>query len=520
MPNQSRSPRISVRGLGKRFPGVLALDRVNLDLFPAEVLAVVGENGAGKSTLMKVLSGNQHPDSGQILVDSKQVSFRSPAESMRHGIAMIHQELNLADNLSIAENLLLGREPHRFGWIAKKQMLATASTYLQKVGLDEDPRRSLSDLSIGQKQLVEIAKALITRANVLIMDEPTSSLSHHETQRLMELITELRRDGVSIVYISHRLAEVMTLADRVEVLRDGRNAGTLEGGSITHDNMVRLMVGRDPQPLAKPGRDDSQELRLKVDELRVFDGIGGASHSASLVARSGEIVVLAGLVGAGRSELLETIFGARASLGGEVWVGEKILRNHTVTEAIAAGVAMVTEDRKATGLFLESSVRTNTTISALSDAPAFPWILPQWEAKQTATQIESLGIKTATQQTAVATLSGGNQQKIAIAKWLIRSPRVLLLDEPTRGVDIAARQEIYSILMKLASSGVAMVVASSDMEEVIAIADRVIVMHEGRIMGELTGGQIQEEAIMQLAVGGQFADMTKLAQSSVPNSKP
>jgi ribose transport system ATP-binding protein len=493
--------RIFAQGLRKQFPGVLALDNVSLAVRPSEVLAVVGENGAGKSTLMRILAGNQRPDAGRIEVDGKAVDFYSPADAMKHGISLIHQELNLADNLTVAENIFLGREPNRFGWVNRKEMQRMAAEYLSKVGLEIAPPTALKNLSVAQKQMVEIAKALSTQATVLVMDEPTSSLSHQETEKLFTLVDELRLSGVSIVYISHRLGEVLRLADRVEVLRDGKNAGSLEGKAIEHDAMVHLMIGRDPKPLDKPKSSKSAGPRLKVDNLSVDISSEGCPRSpVSLTVHGGEIVVLAGLVGAGRSELLETIFGIRESAGGSVWVDEKMIANR-LRDTIDAGIALVTEDRKATGLLVESSVRVNSTITALCSIPSFPFIRTRWEEERTAAQIESLGIKTATQHTTVSMLSGGNQQKIAIAKWLIRSPRVLLLDEPTRGVDIAARQEIYNILLKLATENVAILIASSDMEEVIAIADRVLVMHEGRLMGDLIGEMITESNIMQLAVG-------------------
>jgi ribose transport system ATP-binding protein len=496
------APRVSARGLCKSFPGVCALDQVSIDIGVGEVLAVVGENGAGKSTLMRILAGNQKPDAGQVLIDGEVVVLNSPADAMAHRIALIHQELNLADNLSVGENLLLGREPHRFGWIDRGEVRRSAEEYLSKVGLAIDPATPLQMLSIAQKQMVEIAKALSTRANVLIMDEPTSSLSQQETDTLFRLVDELRRSGVSIVYISHRLGEVLRLADRVEVLRDGKNAGSLVGSAIEHDAMVKLMIGREPKSLDKSLRRSVGEVRLEVKEMRVATESNGKSRPpVSFDARGGELLVFAGLVGAGRSELLESVFGIRPADAGEVVIDGKRLRRTGVRESIAAGLALVTEDRKATGLLVESSVRSNTTLAALPWIPSYPWVRPRWERVATSAQMQSLRIKAASQQTVVTTLSGGNQQKIAIAKWLIQKPRVMLLDEPTRGVDIAARQEIYQILLELACDGVAIVIVSSDMEEVLALADRVIVMHEGSVAGELCGSVISEANIMQLAVG-------------------
>lgn len=494
---------LAAQNLSKQFAGVYALRDVNLSIPRGEVLAVIGENGAGKSTLMKILSGVIQPDAGTILWLGNPVSFRRTADAIQQGISLIHQELNLVDNLSIAENLFLGREPHRFGFVQRRKLILAAEGYLAQVGLDVNPADSLSRLSIAEKQLVEIAKAVSTGAQVLIMDEPTSSLSNRETERLFELVDTLRAAGTSIIYISHRLAEVTRLADRVEVLRDGRGVGSIPRQRISHDTMVRAMVGRDPQSLVPRSSAElgplSLEVRLEVRELCVE----ATDTTVNLQVHGGEMVVIAGLIGAGRTELLETIFGVRRPVEGSIQVDGQPLASGNLRAAIAAGLAMVTEDRKATGLHLQSSVTQNMTIVSLSQAPSAPRIDPKWEAARTGEQIQSLGIKAASPKIAVASLSGGNQQKIAIAKWLIDPPKVMLLDEPTRGVDVGARHEIYLVLRRLADQGVAILIVSSDLEEVIGIADRVVVMHEHRITGQLTGDRITESAIMNLAVGGE-----------------
>lgn len=501
------TPLLRAAGLSKRFAGVQALRGVDLQVAHGEVLAVIGENGAGKSTLMKILSGVLQPDAGTLEWDGQPVAFRSTAEAITQGISLIHQELNLVDNLSVAENLFLGRERQRFGWINRQAMLADSRKYLDQVGLQNDPAMLLGELSVAEKQLVEIAKAVSTGARLLIMDEPTSSLSSRETERLFSLVDSLRAAGTSVLYISHRLGEVIRLADRVEVLRDGCNAGSLDRHEIRHDAMVRAMVGRDPQAFFAHTATTRGEVRLHVQDLRV----PGTAADVSLQVHKREIVVLAGLIGAGRSELLETIFGLRAAQAGQVIVDGKPLRHGNVREAIAAGLALVSEDRKSSGLHLESSVLENITLAALRSAPAAPRIDPRWESKQVAEQIGALAIKAASPRVPVATLSGGNQQKIAIAKWLIDPPKVLLLDEPTRGVDVGARHEIYQVLQRLAESDIAILVVSSDMEEVIGLADRVLVMHEHQIQGELSGAAITEEAIMHLAVGGAAGDHDALA---------
>jgi len=399
---------LAAQNLSKQFSGVYALRDVSLSIGRGEVLAVIGENGAGKSTLMKILSGVIQPDQGTILWCGKPVSFRRTADAIHQGISLIHQELNLVDNLSIAENLFLGREPHRFGFVQRQKLILDASGHLAQVGLDVNPADSLGRLSIAEKQLVEIAKAVSTGAQVLIMDEPTSSLSNRETERLFQLVDTLRAAGTSIIYISHRLAEVTRLADRVEVLRDGRGVGAIPRQQISHDAMVRAMVGRDPQSLMPRSSSELGPVRLEVRGLRVE----ATDTTVNLQVHGGELVVIAGLIGAGRTELLETIFGVRRPLEGSIQVDGQPLLPGNLRAAIAAGLAMVTEDRKTTGLHLQSSVTQNTTIVALPHAPSAPRIDPKWEAARTDEQIQSLGIKAASPRIAVASLSGGNQQKI------------------------------------------------------------------------------------------------------------
>ena len=521
-------PRLAVASVSKRFPGVLALQEVSLEIMPGEILAVIGENGAGKSTLMKILAGILVPDSGSLSMDGQRVHFRWPGEAIRAGVSLIHQELNLHENLSVAENIFLGREPARWGWVDRASLRAQAETHLRQVGLDVSPDQSLASLSTASRQLVEVAKALSTAASVVIMDEPTSSLTASETDCLFALIHRLKQEGVSIVYISHRLKEVTELADRVEVLRDGRGVGQLTGQQINHDAMVSAMVGRDvsrlfdrtPYPPAAdalvveglvidasqnfaadqvlaPERAAAAESDCPVDRP-ARDGCGVGTD---LRVRCGEIVGIAGLVGSGRSELLETIFGIRVARAGRVRVDGAVLRGGSVREAISCGLVLVPEDRKRTGLLLESSVCENATIAAMPASSAAPWLDRKWQRRATAELIDRLAVKTASQSTSVTNLSGGNQQKIAWGKWLLCQPKVLMLDEPTRGVDIGAKQEIYMLLDQLAKEGMAILFVSSEMEEVLSLADRVLVMHEGKIAGELSRDQLSEEALMRLAVG-------------------
>ncbi len=499
MPSPSTAPLLEVRKATKRFPGVLAIDRVDLQLAKGEVLAVIGENGAGKSTLMKILAGVQTPDSGQILLDGKPVSIDSVRTALGLGISLIHQELNLSGNLDVGANIFLGREPRRFGLIDKDRIRRESRRFLDLVGLNVEPATVADTLSIGHQQMVEIAKALSTSARILIMDEPTSSLSQHETEQLFCVIKDLRSRGVSMVYISHRLGEVKELADRVLVLRDGRNAGSLGRHEIDHDRMVKLMVGRDiSQFYARqphlPGRPllEVRQLRTPVHP----------QHALSFSVRASEIVGVAGLVGAGRTELLRVLFGIDRALGGSISVDGRTLNLRSSIDAIRAGIALVPEDRKHQGLIIEMSVRENVSLAGLRhNQRALGFRNDTAEQRDAVAMIDKLAIKTPGMEQSVQYLSGGNQQKVVLGKWLSLNPRVLLLDEPTRGIDVGAKQEIYALMEQLAEQGVAILFVSSEMEEILGMSDRTQVMHEGRITGELSRGQLSEEAVMQLATG-------------------
>jgi len=489
---------LEVRSLSKRFPGVRALHQVGLSLRAGEVLAVIGENGAGKSTLMKILAGVETPDSGEILLDGRPVRIGSVRDATRLGIALIHQELNLADNLDVAANIFLGREPRRLGFVDRRQLYDAARQFLHQVGLDCAPDVLVHRLPLGRQQLVEIAKALSTQARVLIMDEPTSSLSQGETERLCRVVKDLRGRGVSVVYISHRLREVKELADRVVVLRDGENAGELARDEISHDAMVRLMVGRELGRADRTSHGRGEPL-LVARGLRT---LAHPRHAVDLALRAGEIVGLAGLVGSGRTELLRAFFGIDRRAGGEVLIQGHRVQLASPRDAIRAGLALVPEDRKQQGVILEMAVRENMSLASLRrDARAAFWLNLPGEARLAEEMTRELKVKTPTLQQFVEYLSGGNQQKVALAKWLALRPRVLLLDEPTRGIDVGAKQEIYRLMETLAGQGVAILFVSSEMEEVLRMSDRALVMHEGRLAGELNREQLSEEAIMRLATG-------------------
>jgi ribose transport system ATP-binding protein len=489
---------LEARTLCKQFPGVRALHQVQFNLQPGEVLAVIGENGAGKSTLMKILGGVQSPDSGQILLEGKPVRIDSVRAAERLGIALIHQELNLADNLDVAANVFLGREPRLGCFVDRPRLYGSSHRFLEQVGLDCSPRTLVSTLSLGRQQMVEIAKALSANARVLIMDEPTSSLSQHETEQLYRVVKDLRSRGVSIVYISHRLGEVKELADRVLVLRDGQNAGELAREEINHDAMVRLMVGRDLGRHARSSFGRGEAL-LEVRGLRTPTY---PRHPLNFALRPGEIVGVAGLVGAGRTEMLRVLFGIDRAVGGEVRVSGRPVQLHSPGDAIAAGLALVPEDRKLQGVILEMAVRENTTLASLRRDSRAGFLNRPREEAIAEKMTKQLNVKTPSLSQFVQYLSGGNQQKVALAKWLALEPRVLLLDEPTRGIDVGSKQEIYRLMEELAGRGVAILFVSSEMEEVLRMSDRSLVMCQGRITGELGRKDLSEEAIMRLATGG------------------
>ena len=491
-------PLLAVQGVSKNFSGVQALADVDLTLLPGERLAVIGENGAGKSTLMKILAGVLPSDRGRIWLRGRPIEIRSVKDALEHGIALIHQELNLAPNLDLGANIFLGREPRRGLLIDRSRIRRQSVRYLEMVGLDLPPGRLVSSLSIGQQQLVEIAKALAVDARILIMDEPTSSLSQHETLRLFEVIRDLKDRGVSVIYISHRLGEVQNLADRVEVLRDGENAGALEREEISHDRMVRLMVGRDISQFYHHLDRQPGPPILEVEELCT-----GAypKNPLSFHVRGGEIVGVAGLVGAGRTGVLQTLFGINPPLSGRIEVSGKPLRPGRPLEAIRAGIALVPEDRKGQALILDMALRANLSLVRLRRDQRFGFLDMGREADLVDQTIGCLSIRCQGSEQPVKYLSGGNQQKVVLGRWLAMDPSVLLLDEPTRGVDVGSKEEIYRLIEQLAARGVAVLFVSSEMEEILGLPDRVLVMHQGSITGELARDELSEERIMELATG-------------------
>jgi len=497
------TPLLEMRGITKRFPGVLALDSVSLKVGHGEVVALVGENGAGKSTLMRILDGVHQPDSGKILLDGNPVRIRNVHDAIQLGIAFIHQELNTLDNLDVAANVFLGREPvNALGLINSGKIHADTEPYLKRLGLQVSTRTLLSQLPIAQQQMVEIAKALSLNARLIIMDEPTSSLTLTETNRLLELVCELSSQGVSIIYISHRLGEIDECADRVVVLRDGKNAGELRHAEATHDKLVGMMVGREVKSFYAGGQPSAVKGVFKVRNVR---SQLHPQQTISFDAARGEILGFAGLVGAGRSEMTRVIVGLDACAGKELYLDEQRLEIKKPRDAIERGIYLVPENRRAEGLVVGMSVCENITLPSLGRMARMGLIQGKREREVAARQVESLRVKTASLDTPVVTLSGGNQQKVALGKWLAMQPQVMILDEPTRGIDVGAKAEIYQLMRSLAAQGTVILMISSDMEEVLHVSDRVAVMHEGRITGVLHRPACTEENIMQLAVGKTIA---------------
>ncbi len=492
------APLLEMRGITKRFPGVVALRGVSLSLQAGEVLALMGENGAGKSTLMKILGGAQAPDEGEILIDGERVELSSVKASKARGIALIHQELMLAPNLDIASNIFLGNEGSRglLGALNRRRLNARAAELIARVGLNLPVTTPVSRLTAGQMQMVEIAKALSTRARIIIMDEPTSSLASNESEQLFAIIRQLQSDGISVVYISHRMQEVMQLSDRISVLRDGRHVGDLMRAEATHDKVVALMVGRDlsGQYFPEKRAQTSSEPLLEVEDLRV----SGAPVGASFTARKGEILGFAGLIGAGRTELMETIFGVTPAVSGKMKLGGRDYAPRGPRDAIDAGVYLAPEDRKRHGLVLPMSVAQNTSLPNVSSYSAFGWLNRKTEQRVAEDGVQRLRTKTPSIRQPVVNLSGGNQQKVVLAKWLAMAPKVLILDEPTRGIDVGAKAEIYRHMADLAAQGITILMVSSDLEETIGMSDRVIVMHERRVKGILERNQLTQLAIAHL----------------------
>ena len=498
-------PFLKLEKIGKTYPGVTALAGVSLAIAPGEVVGLIGENGAGKSTLMKVLGGVVGPDSGSIVIDGVRHAALTVAQSMRAGIGFVHQELNLFENLDVAANIFIGREPLSGGLLRlvdHGRLKRLVEPLLHRLAVDFSPDTPVAELSIAQRQMVEIAKALSLDARLIIMDEPTSSLTLSETARLLEVVAELKAHGVSVIYITHRLGEVKACADRVVCLRDGQLAGTLAREEIDHAAMIRLMIGRDLKALYIAPKAAANDGGCALEAVRTT---AFPDRTVSLEVRRGEILGLAGLIGSGRTSLARTVFGIDPLLGGTVRLDGERLAIRSPRDAIARGIYLAPEDRKRAGLVLDMQVCHNVTLAALPAYSSWGLIRDRAEASAAERQKARLGIRAPSIDVPAVTLSGGNQQKVVLAKWLSMQPRLIILDEPTRGIDVGAKSEIYALMRGLADTGVAILMISSDMEEVIGVSDRIAVMHEGTVTGFLDRSRFSEHAVLQLATGSQIA---------------
>ena len=492
---------IEMTGITKAFSGNVVLRDVEFSLADGEIHALMGENGAGKSTMMKILTGIYTRDAGEVKVDGVPVHFQSPKEAENLGISVIHQELNILPHLSVAENLFLGKEKTigRTGILKTRQMNKEATEILAKLGLHIDVRQPAGTLSVGKQQIIEIAKAINSNAKYIVMDEPTAALTDREIETLFVTIRELKAKGISFVYISHRMEEIFAICDRITILRDGEYVGVREIAKTTFDEIVQMMVGRELGERFPTRNCAIGDVQLEVKNLTNK----GTFEDINFSLRKGEVLAVAGLMGAGRTEVAQTIFGYRPKTSGEMLInGEKVSITNPI-QAMKQGIAFVTEDRKTEGLVLDFSIKDNMTLTSLQSISKAGVIQTKKEYEETAKYIEQLKVRCAGAEQSVGSLSGGNQQKVVIAKWLRTKPDVLILDEPTRGVDIGAKKEIYTIINQLAEQGVAILMISSELPEVIGMADRVLVMHEGKQTAILSKEQLTQEAIMHYATGGE-----------------
>lgn len=494
---------VEMRNITKEFPGVVALDNVNFECKPGEVHALVGENGAGKSTLMKILSGVYQPDSGEILLDGEPVRIPSPYVAKHLGISIIYQELNLLPDLNVAENVFLGREPRNtLGLLDVLTIEKQAQEVLQRLGVVINPRTPLRRLTIAQQQMVEIAKALSLNARIVIMDEPSAALGGQDLQRLFEVISALKKQGVTVIYISHRLAEIYQVADRVTVFKDGKVVGCAPVSEINRPTLVRMMIGRSFSETFPPRGERAGEEILSIKNLNS----GRVLENINLTIRRGEIVGIAGLTGAGRTELARAIFGARPVDQGEIVIKGKLASIKKPTDALKHSIGFLTEDRNDEGLVMALSIKHNAALPSLKKRQRWGIIKRRQEEKVVREKSTELNIRAPSMNQSVEYLSGGNRQKVVLAKWLITNPDLLIFDEPTRGIDVGAKSEIWHLMRELANQGKAILMISSELIEVMGMSDRIYVMHRGRIVGELPGVGATEEQVMMLATYGESHD--------------
>jgi len=491
------APVLQMRHIRKTFPGVVALDDVDFDLRRGEVHILLGENGAGKSTLMKILSGAYQKSAGQIVFDGQDVEIKNPKHAQTLGISTVYQEFNLIPHLSAGENIFLGREPHRLGLIDQRAIFQAATRVLEGLGLTLDPRKLIKELKVAEQQMVEVAKALSLDARILIMDEPTAALTEHEIKELFAAIRNLRDKGVSIVYISHRMEELFEIGNRVTVLRDGRTVGTYDVGEMSKTELIRVMVNRELTELFPKERANLGPEVLRVEKVSTHDGLQDISFSL----RKGEVLGIAGLMGAGRTELARAIFGLDKLASRSISINGSPQRIGSPRAAINSGIGFLTEDRKSQGLVLPLSVKENLCLASVDKFSRWGLMNAQQEQQAADRYVKDLRIKTPSLNQKVVYLSGGNQQKVVLSKWLCCKSEVFIFDEPTRGVDVGAKAEIYQLMNKLTASGVAIIMISSEMLEVLGMSDRILVMREGRITGEFSAAEATQERILQCALG-------------------
>ena len=479
----------------KEFPGVKALDHVSLTVKRGTVHALMGENGAGKSTLMKCLFGMYAKNSGQIFLEGKEINFKNSKEALENGVAMVHQELNQALKRNVMDNLWLGRYPKIAGvMVNEKKKYDDTKAVFKELGIDVDPKRIMSTMPVSQRQMVEIAKAVSYNSKVIVFDEPTSSLTEQEVEHLFEIINMLRDRGCGIIYISHKMAEILRISDEVTIMRDGQYVATRPSSELTTDEIIRLMVGRELTNQFPPKTNTPGEVALEVEHLTAQYSL---LKDVSFNVRKGEIVGLAGLDGSGRTETLENIFGIATRHSGTIRLHGKEMKNRNARESIRNGFALLTEERRATGIFGILNIRENTVISSLKKHLRMGfWLDEKSMKKDTQWSIDAMHTKTPTQETKIRSLSGGNQQKVILGRWLLTEPEVLLLDEPTRGIDVGAKYEIYQLIIDLANKGKCVIVVSSEMPELLGICDRILVMSGGRLAGEVNASETTQEEIM------------------------
>ncbi len=481
----------------KTFPGVKALDHVSLEVEAGTVHALMGENGAGKSTLMKCLFGIYNKDEGHIYLQGREIDFKSSKEALDNGVAMVHQELNQALKRSVMDNLWLGRYPTKLGLVDEKKMFKDTMAVFQELGIDVDPHQIMGSMPVSQRQMVEIAKAVSYHSKVIVFDEPTSSLTEEEVEHLFRIINMLRQRGVGIIYISHKMAEIKRISDTITVMRDGKWVATRPAGELEMADIIRLMVGRELTNQFPPKTNKPGAVSLKVEHLT---GMYNQLRDVSFEAHRGEVLGLAGLDSSGRTETLESIFGIRTRKEGTITLDGKPCLNRNAGESIKNGFALLTEERRATGIFGVLNIRDNTVISSLDrHLKGGMFLSEKSQREDTQRYIDAMHTKTPSQETKIRSLSGGNQQKVIIGRWLLTDPEVLLLDEPTRGIDVGAKYEIYQLILDLANNGKTVVMVSSEMPELLGVCDRIVVMSGGRVAGEVDARNTTQEAIMTLA---------------------